>query len=299
MIYASRFLRKTEPNMTGPDVLWVKLILGSRGLLNDTSCPEFDEETEAAVIDFQERHGLLADGIVGPSTYTHLWAHALTMLTGCHKPAAPGPERQHLKKGSQRHPSKLLHIDGGRCLLHVLENGHVQESHPIAVGAPDTPTPIGYWQIISRDVQSQGLFGTRWLGLNIPFGCYGIHGTDRPASLGKRVTHGCIYMVNSGLEKLFPRIPIGTPVVISGKAINGRLLQPSTLPGLDIQYVQEKLQKLAIYRGDAHGRYTPATAAAVASFQERAGLNVTGIVGPETYEALQKIYDEARGHIYP
>ena len=91
----------------------------------------------------------------------------------------------------------------------------------------NTPTPNGYWYIISPEVNPGGFFGTRWLGLSIPFGAYGVCGTDNPDSIGKKTTHGCIYMMNSQIERLFPHIELDTPVVITGPAATGRMLEPN------------------------------------------------------------------------
>jgi lipoprotein-anchoring transpeptidase ErfK/SrfK len=57
--------------------------------------------------------------------------------------------------------------------------------------------------------------GTRWMGLNIGNGYkYGIHGTNRPSSIGHSVSSGCIRMRNKDIEFLFRHIPLHTRVVI-------------------------------------------------------------------------------------
>lgn len=43
---------------------------------------------------------------------------------------------------------------------------------------------------------------------------YLIHGTNRPFSIGMRVSHGCIRMYPEDIAALFPRVPSGTPVRI-------------------------------------------------------------------------------------
>lgn len=61
-------------------------------------------------------------------------------------------------------------------------------------------------------------FGTRWMGLSVPNTGgyrYGIHGTNRPHSIGQSVSSGCIRMRNPDVEWLFRHIPIGTPVLIT------------------------------------------------------------------------------------
>lgn len=41
-----------------------------------------------------------------------------------------------------------------------------------------------------------------------------IHGTNRPQSVGQRVSNGCVRMINSHAEDLYNRIPNGTRVVL-------------------------------------------------------------------------------------
>jgi lipoprotein-anchoring transpeptidase ErfK/SrfK len=43
---------------------------------------------------------------------------------------------------------------------------------------------------------------------------YAIHGTNRPDSIGRFVSHGCIRMHNSDVMDLFRRVSIGTPVIV-------------------------------------------------------------------------------------
>jgi L,D-transpeptidase ErfK/SrfK len=45
-------------------------------------------------------------------------------------------------------------------------------------------------------------------------GDYLIHGTNKPAGVGMRISHGCIRMNPEDIEWLFPQVPIGTPVHI-------------------------------------------------------------------------------------
>ena len=51
----------------------------------------------------------------------------------------------------------------------------------------------------------------RWLGVS---GSVGIHGTAEEWSIGSRASHGCIRMHVSDVIDLYPRVPLGTPVLI-------------------------------------------------------------------------------------
>ena len=59
--------------------------------------------------------------------------------------------------------------------------------------------------------------GTRALRLGLPG--YLIHGTNRPAGVGMRVTHGCIRMFPEDIEYLFGQIGIDTSVRIINEPV--------------------------------------------------------------------------------
>jgi lipoprotein-anchoring transpeptidase ErfK/SrfK len=56
-----------------------------------------------------------------------------------------------------------------------------------------------------------GVLGTRRLKMGDG---YAIHGTNAPASIGRSVSHGCVRMRNEDIERLYPMVPVGTPVYI-------------------------------------------------------------------------------------
>ena len=45
-------------------------------------------------------------------------------------------------------------------------------------------------------------------------GTYAIHGTNRPASVGRFVSHGCIRMLNADIRALYSMVAVGTPVIV-------------------------------------------------------------------------------------
>lgn len=45
-------------------------------------------------------------------------------------------------------------------------------------------------------------------------GEYAIHGTNRPKSIGRAVSYGCIRMHNRDIADLFQRVRVGTPVLV-------------------------------------------------------------------------------------
>lgn len=65
--------------------------------------------------------------------------------------------------------------------------------------------------------------------MNLAMGAYVIHGTNKQFGIGMRVSHGCFRMRNEDITRLFPLIPVGTPVRIINQPFklglrNGELL---------------------------------------------------------------------------
>ena len=51
--------------------------------------------------------------------------------------------------------------------------------------------------------------------LTLSGGEYAIHGTNRPESIGKFASYGCIRMHNEDIADLFERVDVGTLVVVT------------------------------------------------------------------------------------
>lgn len=98
--------------------------------------------------------------------------------------------------------------------LHHFQGDTLVHTYPVAVGKPSTPTPTGNYHVVYKMLNPGGVLGSRWMGLDIPGGNYGIHGTNNPDSIGRAVSNGCIRMHNHHVEELFPRVQIGTAVRI-------------------------------------------------------------------------------------
>ncbi len=105
-------------------------------------------------------------------------------------------------------------IDTKKHTLTLYKNNIIHKIYPVAVGKPSSPTPKGTFKIINRAINPGGPFGVRWLGLNAPYGDYGIHGTNNPSSIGKEVSNGCIRMYNNQVLELSNLVTIGTIVTI-------------------------------------------------------------------------------------
>lgn len=158
--------------------------------------------------------------------------------------------------------------------------GEVLASFRIALGAKDTPSPVGMFRVIQKSTNWGGGFGSRWLGLNVSWGTYGIHGTNRPESIGRFASHGCFRMRNRDIEKLYPLVPLGATVMIDGpimghEDLTFRILVPGTRGAL-VQLVQNRLKAAGYYSGTEHGKFDRQTELAVNRFQKKEGLPVTG-----------------------
>ena len=174
--------------------------------------------------------------------------------------------------------------------LTLYENRIEVRRYPVAAGAYGTPSPLGVFKIVSRFSGEDGGFGTRFLGLNVPWGNYGIHGTNKPGSIGYNASHGCIRMYNRHIEELYARVKNGTKVIIEGGAYGElgdslRTLKPGDRSA-HVRAVQRKLRALGYYSGNPDGVYGSATSAAILSFRRAAGLRVADEVDGALYEAL-------------
>jgi hypothetical protein len=90
--------------------------------------------------------------------------------------------------------------DGRRRILHA------SDGHDIIADGKVLVPPLG-----TNQRRFKGVLGTH--RLNIGNG-YGMHGTNRPETVGRAVSHGCVRLLNEDIAKLFEMVPIGTPVYI-------------------------------------------------------------------------------------
>ncbi len=172
-------------------------------------------------------------------------------------------------------------------ILEVQSDGQLYKKYRVAVGKSETPTPVGEWKVVWKDYNWGTGFGTRWMGLNVPWGIYGIHGTNNPWSIGRFASHGCIRMRNKDVEELFEWIPIGTLVHIEGKKVKVQRVLKYKTTGPDVVVLQLKLKELGYLNERADGIYGLATESSVKSFQSDRGLEATGIVDKEMLNLLE------------
>lgn len=171
-------------------------------------------------------------------------------------------------------------------VLEVYNDEQLYKKYRVAVGKSKTPTPIGEWSVVWKDYNWGTGFGTRWMGLNVPWGIYGIHGTNKPWSIGQFASHGCIRLRNKDVEELFEWIPIGTPVRIEGRKNRVERTLKYQTSGGDVVALQLKLKELGYFQGRADGLFGAMTEAAVKTYQTDKGLTATGIATKEFCTAL-------------
>lgn len=119
--------------------------------------------------------------------------------------------------------------------LELYQDNILIKEYPVAIGKSDTPTPVGNFSIIEKEVDPawyppgknyvvpsgpENPLGYRWMGLG---DLYGIHGTNDPWSIGLAISNGCIRLQEVDAEELFELINCDTPVKIEYERIKVRI----------------------------------------------------------------------------
>lgn len=178
------------------------------------------------------------------------------------------------------HADPEIHINLWKRKLQLLEDGKVVKTYNIGVGTKDTPSPMGIFNIVDKRKNWYDGFGSRWMELSVPWGTFGIHGTNKPYSIGGFVSEGCIRMYDHQVEELYEHVRIGTKVTIDGPItgspdVTYRILVNGSRGAL-VQMVQNRLQAAGYYKGVCNGRFDRLTEEAVMRYQKDHGLPLTG-----------------------
>ncbi len=128
----------------------------------------------------------------------------------------------------------VLTVNRSTFKLRLFKELKLSKTYSIAVGAAGHDTPSGLYTIANKAVNpvwnvpnspwAGSLAGTtvpggapnnplkaRWLGITDGVG---IHGTSEDWSIGTRASHGCLRMHVKDVIDLYPRVPVGTTVLI-------------------------------------------------------------------------------------
>ena len=122
----------------------------------------------------------------------------------------------------------VLIVDRPTLRATLYRRGRRVWSAPVGIGKPSTPTPAGHFWIreklrthASGSLYGPVAFGTSdysvlsdWPG----GGVIGIHGTNEPALVPGRPSHGCIRLQNAAARRLWRLMPVGTPLLIGRAA---------------------------------------------------------------------------------
>lgn len=195
-------------------------------------------EHEDTLVDIARRHGVGYQDIVRANPDVDVWVPGegteVVLPTRYVLPAGP-------RKGIVLNLAeyRLYYFsqpgDGERAVV---------MTYPISIGRRDWETPIGTTRVVAKAVDpswyppesireehaAEGRplprivppgpdnpLGRHAIRLALPG--YLIHGTNRPAGVGMRVTHGCLRMFPEDIEYLFPRIDINATVRIVNEPV--------------------------------------------------------------------------------
>ena len=128
----------------------------------------------------------------------------------------------------------VLIADRSTFRLKLYKGLKLAKTYRIAVGRAGNETPAGEYTIANKavnpawtvpnsdwagDLAGQVIPGgapnnplkARWLGI---YDGVGIHGTSERGSIGSNASHGCLRMLVEDVVELYPRVPVGAPILI-------------------------------------------------------------------------------------
>ena len=169
-----------------------------------------------------------------------------------------------------------------RRIFYFPPGGKTVETYPAGVGVQAGATPLGTTTVIRKEdgpvwVPPPSIRAERpdlpiaiYPGPDDPLGAFAlrlgwnnylIHGTNKPDSVGRNVSHGCLHIYPEDIEKLFHEVPVGTQVrsvdqPVEAGWIDGRL------------YVEVHPSK---DQADQYDYNQPVTPAAPAELMQRVG----------------------------
>lgn len=262
----NRILLLQTPRMEGEDVFLLQTRLKDLNIYRGRTDGVYDLEVARAVAEYQVRQQLEPNGVVDAQTWELLGDGLFPVATAQKRQP---PEGQ----------LKIV-VDLYKRILTLYNDGEIYQTYPVSVGKVSSKTPVGEWAIIGKSKDWGGGFGTRWLGLNVPWGIFGIHGTNKPWSIGQAASQGCVRMYNRHIEQLFDWVPVKTRVDIIGERLPisvNRELRPGQ-SGLSVMQLQDNLQQQGFDPGYRDARYGPTTVQAVQELESQFRLKVDGIV---------------------
>jgi L,D-transpeptidase ErfK/SrfK len=155
---------------------------------------------------------------------------------------------------------------------------HAEEGDPLPARVPPGPdNPLG-----NR-------------AMNLGWPTYLIHGTNKPAGVGLRASHGCIRMYPEDVLLLFDRVAVGTKVTVVNQPIvyrwQGDSLYVQSYPPHE-ELLEAKAKKKGAKAADTHTHFDEALAA---KMRKRAGPQGDAI----DWTVTEQVINEARGVAVP
>ncbi|HSJ27578.1 MAG TPA: L,D-transpeptidase [Acidimicrobiia bacterium] len=143
-------------------------------------------------------------------------------------PGRPNGEMGWVRASDVEQFAVLRHavVDLKARTLQVLEDEEVVFETAVGVGSPSSPTPTGMFFVTDavRITNPNGPWGPYAFGLsarsdtvtefNGGDGIIGIHGTNRPNSIGEAQSLGCVRLPNEVMLEVARLLAVGSPVLI-------------------------------------------------------------------------------------
>jgi len=212
---------------------------------------------EDTLVDIARRHGLGYQDIVRANPEVNVWVpgEGTEVILPTQYVLPPGPRHGVILNLAEYRLYYFPKAKEG-------ETAYVM-TYPISIGRMDWETPLGKTSVISK-VRNPSWYVPKSVlaeheadgnplprivppGPDNPLGEYAmrlglpgylIHGTNRPAGVGMRVTHGCVRMFPEDIEFLFGKIDLKTAVRIINEPIkmgwSGNELVMEVHPFLDV-----------------------------------------------------------------
>ena len=129
------------------------------------------------------------------------------------------------------HPDNGLVLNLPEYTIYYFRNGELAGMYPVAIGKKNWQTPRGRFRIANKVIDPawkvpprmakvynmpdeiiepgpDNPLGKYWMGLTLPH--IGIHSTNKPESVGRSISHGCIRMYSEDADVLYHSVDIGT-----------------------------------------------------------------------------------------
>jgi hypothetical protein len=183
-----------------------------------------------------------------------------------------------------------IRINLPECCLRLYYGPELYRTYKVAVGKPETPSPLGnFW--IAVKVKNPTWYpgdkrqpvrpgpanplGRYWLGLNRKG--YGIHGNNQEQSVGFPVSRGCFRMANEDIEELFQLIAVGTTVQVTYHTVTGWVDQNQAafltcFP--DLYHRADRLQEALLVLQQLRWNYQPHYWALTTLLQNATGIGI-------------------------